>query len=209
MRIWENRLLKVWGSEAHMVSLILYSQKGPMSATAAPLLPAGRPGPSIASAIRWRRRRARGAPWVGEMFGRVLPANPTLADRFSWFLWVVINQMALEARRRGIGHALETAMQRRIMGLWKRLRAVLARWDAGTLTGGAGAEEYPSPRPSPTRGEGEHPPPGPVRPSPARAGEGAGERPPRWCGCRRSCRGRLAGWGGCCRRSNGRRSCRC
>ena len=69
------------------------------------------------------------------MFGRVLPANPTLADRFSWFLWVVINQMALEVRRRGIGHALETAMQRRILGLWKRLRSVLARWEAGTLTG--------------------------------------------------------------------------
>ena len=77
------------------------------------------------------------------MFGRVLPANPTLADRFSWFVWVVINQMALEVRRRGMGRALETAMQRRILGLWKRLRSVLAQWEAGTLTGPRERQEEP------------------------------------------------------------------
>jgi len=96
------------------------------------------------------------------MFGRVLPANPTLADRFSWFLWVVINQMALEGRRRGIGQALETAIQRRILGLWKRLRSVLARWEAGTLTAARGRkaakgnatpqESTPHPDPPPQGG---------------------------------------------------------
>ena len=38
-----------------------------------------------------------------------------------------------EARRRGIGHKLETAICRRLIGLDKRLRSVLARWYAGTL----------------------------------------------------------------------------
>jgi hypothetical protein len=41
--------------------------------------------------------------------------------------------MGFEWRRRGIGHALETAISYRMIGLVKRLNAVFVRWRAGTL----------------------------------------------------------------------------
>jgi len=87
------------------------------------------------------------------MLHRVLPANPTLADRWGWLLHGLFEGMALDWRRRGLRHVHQGEIHQRILGLWKRLRSVLEQFRAGTLR--AAQRKDTSPRPSPQSGEGE------------------------------------------------------
>jgi hypothetical protein len=68
------------------------------------------------------------------MLHRILPADPTLADRFGWLLYGLFDGMAQDWRRRGLRHIHQAEINQRILGLWKRLRSVLERYRAGTLT---------------------------------------------------------------------------
>ena len=92
------------------------------------------------------------------MFTGVLPANPTLADRFNWLRGALYYALGFEFRRRGIGRAMETAISMRMNGLVKRMNAVFVKWYAGTLrpprVRGAGSTPHPR---SPSRGEGQSP----------------------------------------------------
>ena len=67
------------------------------------------------------------------MLHRLLPANPTLADRFGFFLYWLFEGMYGDWRRRGLTHVHRAEIEQRIWGLWKRLRSVLERYRAGTL----------------------------------------------------------------------------
>ena len=67
------------------------------------------------------------------MLHRFLPANPTLADRFGFFLHWLFEGMYGDWRRRGLTHVHRAEIEQRIWGLWKRLRSVLERYRAGTL----------------------------------------------------------------------------
>ena len=67
------------------------------------------------------------------MLHRLLPANPTLADRFSFFLYWLFEGMYGDWRRRGLTHVHRAEIEQRIWGMWKRLRSVLERYRAGTL----------------------------------------------------------------------------
>jgi hypothetical protein len=87
------------------------------------------------------------------MLHRVLPANPTLADRWGWLLYGLLAGMALDWRRRGLRHVHSAEINQRILGLWKRLRSVLEQYRAGTLR--VVQRNDTSPRPSPHSGEGE------------------------------------------------------
>jgi hypothetical protein len=97
------------------------------------------------------------------MITATLPPNPNLADRFSWLLGTLVNAIGVEARRLGIAGPLEAAIGRRIWGLWKRLKSVFAKWQAGTLGPPRAARGTSSP-PSPQNGEGEAPAERPPRP---------------------------------------------
>jgi hypothetical protein len=67
------------------------------------------------------------------MLHRLLPANPTLADRFGFFLYWLFEGMYGDWRRRGLTHVHRAEIEQRIWGMWKRLRSVLERYRAGTL----------------------------------------------------------------------------
>ena len=67
------------------------------------------------------------------MLHRFLPANPTLADRFGFFLHWLFEGMYGDWRRRGLTHVHRAEIEQRIWGMWKRLRSVLERYRAGTL----------------------------------------------------------------------------
>ena len=67
------------------------------------------------------------------MWHRLLPANPTLSDRFGFFLHWLFEGMYGDWRRRGLTHVHRAEIEQRIWGLWKRLRSVLERYRAGTL----------------------------------------------------------------------------
>ena len=82
------------------------------------------------------------------MLHKVLPANPTLADRFGWLLFWLFDGMAMDWRRRGLRHVHNAEINQRILGLWKRLRSVLERYRAGTLQGACGGA---TPHPGPLR----------------------------------------------------------
>jgi hypothetical protein len=86
------------------------------------------------------------------MLHRLLPANPTLVDRFGFLLWWLFFGMDNDWRRRGLRHVHSGEINERIVGLWRRLRSVLERYRAGTLRavrGRAVQRSDTSPRPSP------------------------------------------------------------
>ena len=95
------------------------------------------------------------------MLHRFLPANPTLADRFGFFLYWLFEGMYGDWRRRGLTHVHRAEIEQRIWGMWKRLRSVLERYRAGTLRAPRGRKTDTSPRlvrsaaQSPQSGEGE------------------------------------------------------
>ena len=60
-------------------------------------------------------------------------SSPTLIERFGWLMQILYEAVAYEARRKGVGAALQTAISWRLIGLWQRLRRALVRWEAGTL----------------------------------------------------------------------------
>jgi hypothetical protein len=104
------------------------------------------------------------------MLHKLLPANPTLADRWGWLLFWLIDGMAMDWRRRGLRHVHNAEINQRILGLWKRLLSVLEQYRAGTLRAPRAVQRNDtSPRPtgsspvaephSPHSGEGEAPPP--------------------------------------------------
>jgi len=89
------------------------------------------------------------------MLHRVLPADPTLADRVGHFVYGLFFGMESDWYRRGLRHVHKDAINARILGLWKRLRSVLERYQAGTLRAGRTVTRHDtSPRPSPQSGEG-------------------------------------------------------
>jgi hypothetical protein len=98
------------------------------------------------------------------MLHKVLPANPTLIDRWGFFMFWLFEGMALHWRRRGLRHVHQAEINRRLLGLWGRLRSVLGRYRAGTLRAPrarAAGEVTPPPSFGPLRspnpqGEGEH-----------------------------------------------------
>ena len=57
----------------------------------------------------------------------------TLSGLFAWLMRVLFDAVVCEARRKGVSHKLEAAICWRANGLYKRLRSVFARWDAGRL----------------------------------------------------------------------------
>jgi hypothetical protein len=59
------------------------------------------------------------------MFLRMMPANQTIGDQFSWTFGRLFVAIGLEWRRLGTSHAMQTAMQARLLGLWRRLKLVL------------------------------------------------------------------------------------
>ena len=67
------------------------------------------------------------------MWHKLLPANPTLADRWGWLLHWLFEGMYGDWRRRGLTHVHRAEIEQRIWGMWKRLRSVLERYRAGTL----------------------------------------------------------------------------
>jgi hypothetical protein len=67
------------------------------------------------------------------MIARLLPANATLTERFGHLLYWLFEGMYLDWRRRGLRHVHNGEITLRVMGLWKRFRSVVARWEAGTL----------------------------------------------------------------------------
>ena len=67
------------------------------------------------------------------MLHKMLPANPTLIDRWGFFLYWLFEGMALDWRRRGLRHVHHGEICQRVMGLWRRLRLVLEKHRAGTL----------------------------------------------------------------------------
>ena len=95
------------------------------------------------------------------MLHRLLPPNPTLSDRFGFFLYWLFEGMYGDWRRRGLTHVHRAAIEQRIWGMWKRLRSVLERYRAGTLRAPRGRKTDTSPRlvrsaaQSPQSGEGE------------------------------------------------------
>ena len=95
------------------------------------------------------------------MLHRLLPPNPTLADRWSWLLYWLFEGMYGDWRRRGLTHVHRAEIEQRIWGMWKRLRSVLERYRAGTLRAPRGRKTDTSPRlvrsaaQSPQSGEGE------------------------------------------------------
>src|SRR6516164_11095068 len=96
------------------------------------------------------------------MLHRLLPPNPTLADRFGFFLHWLFEGMYGDWRRRGLTHVHRAEIEQRIWGMWKRLRSVLERYRAGTLRAPRGRSDT-SPRlvrsaaQSPQSGEGVSP----------------------------------------------------
>jgi hypothetical protein len=86
------------------------------------------------------------------MLHRLLPANPTLADRFGFFLWWLFFGMDSDWRRRGLRHVHSGEINERIVGLWRRLRSVLERYRAGTLRAGRAREVTLHPGFSPLHG---------------------------------------------------------
>src|SRR5262245_55791171 len=88
------------------------------------------------------------------MFCGSMPLDPTIADRFAWSLRRLYNALGVEFRRRGIGHPLQTEISVRLTGLVRRLNAVFAKWQAGTLRAAQGRNGT-SLRPSAQRGEGD------------------------------------------------------
>ena len=67
------------------------------------------------------------------MIARVLPPNPTLADRFGHLLYWLFEGVALDWRRRGVTHVHALEISLRVHGLWKRVHRVLEAWRAGRL----------------------------------------------------------------------------
>jgi hypothetical protein len=67
------------------------------------------------------------------MLHRLLPANATLIDRWGHLLYWLFEGMALDWRRRGLRHVHHPEICQRIVGMWKRLRSVIARFEAGKL----------------------------------------------------------------------------
>ena len=67
------------------------------------------------------------------MLHKLLPANPTLSDRFSFFLYWLFEGMYGDWRRRGLTHVHRAEIEQRIWGMWRRLRSVLERYRTGTL----------------------------------------------------------------------------
>jgi hypothetical protein len=67
------------------------------------------------------------------MLSKFLPANATLTDRFGHLLFWLFEGMALDWRRRGLRHVHHGEITQRVLGLWKRLRSVIERYQAGTL----------------------------------------------------------------------------
>ena len=86
------------------------------------------------------------------MWHKLLPANPTLADRFGFFVHWLFEGMYGDWRRRGLTHVHRAEIEQRIWGLWKRLRSVLERYRAGTLRaprGRTGVSRKVTPHPDP------------------------------------------------------------
>ena len=88
------------------------------------------------------------------MFFPFLPPNPTLTDRWGWLLYGLFDGMARDWRQRGLRHVHHGEITQRILGLWGRLRRVIARWEAGTLCppparGGTGGSSEGTPHPGP------------------------------------------------------------
>jgi hypothetical protein len=83
-----------------------------------------------------------------------LPPNPTLIERWGQLVYWLFEGMSLDWRRRGLRHVHHGEITQRIMGLWKRLHAVLRRWEAGTLraAGRAGVAATPHPDAPPQGG---------------------------------------------------------
>jgi hypothetical protein len=79
------------------------------------------------------------------MLHKFLPANPTLLDRFGFFLWWLFFGMDNDWRRRGLRHVHSGEINQRIVGLWRRLRSVLERYRAGTLRPPRGRDSSPRP----------------------------------------------------------------
>ena len=93
------------------------------------------------------------------MITRYLPANASLTERFGPLLYWLFEGMYLDWRRRGLRHVHNGEITLRVMGLWKRFRSVVARWEAGTLRpvagrrGAVGREKItPHPDPPPQGG---------------------------------------------------------
>ena len=89
------------------------------------------------------------------MIARVLPPNPTLADRFGNLLYWLFEGMALDWRRRGVTHVHALEISLRVHGLWKRVHRVLEAWRAGTLrVARARVRDVTPPLSPPSRGGG-------------------------------------------------------
>jgi hypothetical protein len=101
------------------------------------------------------------------MMARHLQPNPTLTERFGHLLYWLFEGMGLDWRRRGLQHVHSAEIGQRIMGLWRRLRLVIARWEAGTLVvarvpglARQPTESTPHPNPPPQGGREKIPTPG-------------------------------------------------
>jgi hypothetical protein len=115
-------------------------------------------------------RAAGGWPGVGAMIVRDLRANNTLTERFGHMLYWLFETMARDWRGRGLRHVHQAEIAHRIMGLWKRFRAVVTQWEAGTLVAARGRvlqrdlarpiESTPRPDPPPQGGREKFPTPG-------------------------------------------------
>jgi hypothetical protein len=93
---------------------------------------------------------------MGAMIARLLPANATLTDRFRHLLYWMLDGVSLDWRRRGLRHVHSAEIWQRLLGLGKRFRSVVARWEAGTLTAPRGrvarSGEGRAPAPDPQGG---------------------------------------------------------
>src|SRR5689334_4449618 len=93
------------------------------------------------------------------MLHRFLFPGMTLADRWGHTLYWLFEGRGQDWRRRGLRHMHHAEICQRIMGLWKRLHAVLEKYRAGTLRAAPIGRHDTSPRPSPQSGEGVGRPP--------------------------------------------------
>jgi hypothetical protein len=93
---------------------------------------------------------------MAAMIARFLPADAPLTDRFRHLLYWMLEGVSLDWRRRGLRHVHSAEIWQRLLGLGKRFRSVVARWEAGTLTAPRGrvarSAEGRAPAPDPQGG---------------------------------------------------------